>query len=363
MTESLFREAAAQLDARTLDERLAALVKLRGLEQRGAIGPATPKIGPALPSYDHVHTRASYGDAAPGVFSVARMVWAAHEARAFSILSVEHESVAHMDEAIQAATIVNRGMEQPLRLALAVEFKTPIALNDAVSKKFSDAMLKAWGQGEAAWVVAVGARRTPELERLVRQFQEAKRVRSEQQLEKLNRHLKLKQPLKLSAILTPEGNVTDRQLTLAVARAELGGVDEKTLARRGGEIRRMLNPGGPAYTPFPPGLPAYQELVGQLARWGTLPTFTAQLRERELEEFLPVLKSWGMAALDTAGIEPNEPNAARDIATYVRLAQQHGLAFFGGSDYRGVGTGWQQHAPWMDHPLIRASIERVAHRF
>ena len=106
-----------------------------------------------------------------------------------------------------------------------------------------------------------------------------------------------------------------------------------------------------------------KELVGQLARWGTLPTFTAQLRERELEEFLPVLKSWGMAALDTAGIEPNEPNAARDIATYVRLAQQHGLAFFGGSDYRGVGTGWQQHAPWMDHPLIRASIERVAHRF
>ena len=178
MTESLFREAAAQLDARTLDKRLAALVKLRELEQRGALGPATPKIGPALPSYDHVHSCVSYGDAAPGVFSVARMVWAAHEARAFSILSVEHESVAHMDEAIQATTIVNRGMEQPLRLALAVEFKTPIALNDAVSKKFSDAMLKAWGQGESAWVVAVGARRTPELERLVRQFQEAKRVRA-----------------------------------------------------------------------------------------------------------------------------------------------------------------------------------------
>ena len=363
MTESLFREAAAQLDARTLDERLAALVKLRELEQRGASGPAMPKIGPALPSYDHVHTCASYGDAAPGVYSVARMVWAAHEARAFSILSVEHESVAHMDEALQATKVVNRSMEQPLRLALAVEFKAPIALHDDVSKKFSEAMLKAWGQGEAAWVVAVGARRTPELERLARQFQEAKRVRAEQQLKKLNRHLKLKRSMKLSTILTPEGNVTDRQLTLAVARAELGGVDEKTLARRGGEVRRMLNPGGPAYAPFPAGLPAYQELVGQLARWGTLPTFTAQLREQTLEEFLPALKSWGMAALDTAGIEPFEPNAARDIATFARLAHQHGLAFFGGSDYRGVGTGWQEHAPWMEHPLIRASIERVAHRF
>jgi hypothetical protein len=363
MSELLFREATTQLDARNMEERLAALMKLRGLEQRGALGPATPKIGPALPSYDHVHTNASYGDAAPGVYSAARMVWAAHEARAFSILSVEHESVAHMDEAIQATTIVNRGMTEPLRLALAVEFKAPIALNDAVSKKFSDAILKTWGQGEAAWVVAVGARRTPELERLVRQFQKAKRVRSEQQLEKLNRHLKLSRPLKLSSILTPEGNITDRQLTLAVARAELGDVDEKALAKRGGEVRRMLNPGGPAYAPFPPGLPVYQELVGLLARWGTLPTFTAQLREQTLEEFMPTLKSWGMAALDTAGIEPYEPNAARDIATFVRLAELYGLAFYGGSDYRGVGTGWQEHAPWMDHPLIRTSIERVAHRF
>ncbi len=362
MTESLFREAVAQLDARTLDERLAALVKLRGLEQRGALG-SLPPIGPALPSYDHVHTCASYGDAAPGVYSVARMVWAAHEARAFSILSVEHESVAHMDEAVQAARIVNRGMESPLRLALAVEFKAPIALNDDIARTFSDAMLKAWGQGEAAWVVAVGARRTPELERLVRQFQEAKRVRAEQQLEKLNRHLKLQRPMRLSSILTPEGNVTDRQLTLAVARAELGDVDEKTLAKCGGEVRKMLNPGGPAYAPFPPGLPVYQELVGQLARWGALPTFTAQLREQTLEAYMPTLKSWGMAALDTAGIEPFEPNAARDIATFARLAQQYGFAFFGGSDYRGVGTGWQEHAPWMEHPLIRASIERVAYRF
>jgi len=34
-----------------------------------------------------------------------------------------------------------------------------------------------------------------------------------------------------------------------------------------------------------------------------------------------------------------------------------------GSDYRGVGTGWTQHAPWMDNPMLRQTIERVAYRF
>ena len=70
-----------------------------------------------------------------------------------------------------------------------------------------------------------------------------------------------------------------------------------------------------------------------------------------------------MAAVDVAGIEPYERDAAEQIAFFVRMAQEHNLAFFGGSDYRGVGTGWQQHAPWMEHPLIRESIIRIAHHF
>jgi hypothetical protein len=351
---------ATQLDSRNLAERLAALSALRDAEARGDLAPASPKIGPALPSYVHVHTNASYGFDSPGVFSVARMVWAAHEARADAALMVEHESLAHMDEAAQAVAIVNRGAQPLLRLILAVEFKAPIALRDAASRQLSEQILKVWGQGESAWVVAVAARHTPELDQLVRLFQQAKRTRAEQQLAKLNQCLRLKWTVRLDNLLTPDGNVTDRQLSLAVAKAELGDVDEVTLARRGSEIRKMLNPGREAYAPFPPGLPDYQDLVGQLARWGTVPTFTAQLRGQALAGSLPALKSWGMGGLDVAGVEPYEPNAERDIAEFIELARKHDMLLFGGSDYRGTGTGWSRHAAWMDHPLLRASLDRVA---
>ena len=84
-----------QLDSRIRDERLSALAALHELELRGQLG-SSAKIGPILPSYDHIHTTASYGFAAPGVFSVAHMVWAAHEAHAYSVIIIEHESVAHL---------------------------------------------------------------------------------------------------------------------------------------------------------------------------------------------------------------------------------------------------------------------------
>ncbi|MBI5397060.1 MAG: hypothetical protein HZA91_17315 [Verrucomicrobia bacterium] len=349
----------SQLDSPVLQERLAALEQLCGLERAGKLDPAA-KIGPVLPSYDHVHTTASYGHAAPGVHSAARMAWAAHEARAYSILSVEHESLEHMDEMARAVEIVNRGVAQPLKLVLAVEFKTLIVLDDEVSRRFSGLILKAWGQGEAAWVVGVGARPGAELTRLVRQFQDAKRVRAEQLLAKLNAHLGLKPALKLADVLTPEGNITDRLLSLAVAKVKWPDADDATLAKHGSVVRKMCNPGGPAYAPYPAGLPGYQELIQTVARLGMVPTFTAQLRGAALDEMMPALLAWGIGGLDVAGIEPYEPDAAQEIAHYIALAGRHGLAFVGGSDYRGTGTGWLQHAPWMDHPLVRATIDRLA---
>jgi hypothetical protein len=74
---------------------------------------------------------------------------------------------------------------------------------------------------------------------------------------------------------------------------------------------------------------------------------------------LPWLQSWGIGGLDTAGIEPGEPDAERAIQQFITLAEQHGLCLFGGADYRGLGTGWVRHATWMDHPLIRATIDRL----
>jgi hypothetical protein len=349
----------SQLDSPQLQERLSALEQLCAQERAGKLD-STAKIGPVLPSYDHVHTTASYGCAAPGVHSAARMAWAAHEARAYSILSVEHESLEHMEEMARTVGIVNRGAAQPLKLVLAVEFKTLIALDDAVSKRFSELILKTWGQGEAAWVVGVGARPSAELTQLVRQFQEAKRVRAEQQLAKLNTHLGLKPAVKLEDVLTSEGNITDRLLSQAVAKVKWPEADDASLAKQGSAVRKMFSPGGPAYAPYPAGLPSYQELTRTLVRLGMVPTFTAQLRGAALDEMMPALLAWGIGGLDVAGIEPCEPDAAAEIGHFIALAERHNLAFMGGSDYRGTGTGWLQHAPWMDHPLVRATIDRLA---
>lgn len=353
------RKLFAQLDSRMLGKRLSALRALRELELRGQLSPSS-KIGPRLPSYDHIHTTASYGFAAPGIFSVAHMVWAAHEARAYSALIVEHESVAHLKEAERAVAIVNRGMAKPLRLILGVEFKAAIALNDADSLRFSKNIADVWGQGEAAWIVGVGAKPSTELVRLVSRFQAAKRVRASRQLAKLNRHLGLTPPLKLRTLLTPDGNVTDRLLCLAVAKAKWPDASDEKLAKHASAVRKLLNPGGAGYVPFASDLPSYQELIHQLAGWGMSPTFTAQLRGHALDQALPLLKSWGVKGLDVAGIEPDEPDADRAIRQFITLAKQNGLMLLAGSDYRGAGTGWRKRATWMKHPLIRSTIDRMA---
>ena len=347
-----------QLDSCIPHVRLAALERLRILEQHGMLD-SKAQAGPVLPSYDHVHTSVSYGYVASGVYSVSRMVWAAHEAGASSISIIEHESLAHCDEAHRAVAVVNRDRDEPLRLMLGVEFKAAIALTDDASRRFSESMARAWGQGEAAWVVGVGVVPSEELTRLVHQFQRAKRVRARRQLEGLNRCLAIAPPLELSELLTVEGNVTDRVIALGVAMAKWPEADATILALHARDVRAMLNPGGPGYAPFPLGLPSYQELIGRLSHLGMTPTFTAQLREPALGESLPSLISWGIGALDTAGIEPNEPNAEECIEDLIASAQQHGLALFGGSDYRGEGTGWRRPAPWMTCPLIRESLERM----
>jgi hypothetical protein len=349
----------SELDSRNRNTRLLALETLRNLERLGVLD-TTIQAGPVLPSYDHIHTVVSYGHDIPGLHSVARMVWAAHEAYASSTFLVEHESLLHCEEAGEAAVIVNEDAERPLSLALGVEFKAPLDRTDAAARRFGDVLAKRWGQGEAAWVVGAGVRSGSELMNLVARFQSAKRQRAEEQLERLNRHLGIDPSQELSNVATPEGNVTDRALSYAVASAVCGRDARGKCNRIAAEVRTLLGPGKPAYVPYPPGLPCYQDLVATLRRLGMTPVFTAQLRGRDLAEGLPLLKAWGIEGLDIAGIEPYERSAEEDVRHIIELAEKHGLACFGGADYRGAGTGWRSRAPWMDAPLIRESIERVA---
>ena len=163
--------------------------------------------------------------------------------------------------------------------------------------------------------------------------------------------------------LTPEGNITDRSFSWSLARAKHGRVDDESLGKRAAEIRRMFNPGQPGHYPFPTNLPSYVEVLRCLADLGMLPSFTAQLRGRTLESMMAPLRQWGIRALDTAGIEPDEPNAQGHIQHMIRLAEEHDMALFGGSDYRGSGTGWTEIQPWMAHPRIVESLGMVAYKW
>ena len=93
-----------------------------------------------------------------------------------------------------------------------------------------------------------------------------------------------------------------------------------------------------------------------------IPTFTAQLRGPAFERVVPLLKTWGIRGLDLAGVEPDEPDAERTIYQYINLAIRNGMALFGGSDYRGTGTGWIKHNKWMNHPTIRTTCNSLAQK-
>lgn len=353
------RESILGLNSETLRVRLATLESLCDLERNEKLN-LGGKIGPVLPNYIHVHTTASYGFILPGVHSASRMIWAAHEAQVQTVLLIEHESIAHMDEARAAAAIVNREASHPFRVIFGVEFKAPIAPVDVESRRFRRRIHEAWGQNEAAWVVAVGANLNPQLAHLVTRFQEAKRWKATRQLDKLSAHLGLLHPLELPKLLTPEGNVTDRSLSYALANTKWPKAGDQFLEKQARAIRKMLNPGGPGFVPFPKGLPSYQSLIRRLSEMGTIPTFTAQLRGKALEENLPALIAWGIAALDIAGIEPDEPDAEKQIYEYISQAEKNNLLIFGGADYRGFGTGWIKNAQWMDHPNFSLSLNALA---
>jgi len=353
----LANESVNRLDALGIETRLAALKTLREIEHSGR---QLFMVGPSLPNYVHVHTTASYGYGVPGVYSVSHMVWSAHESRAPSTLIIEHESVAHLEEAERAIAIVNRDSEIRLNLALGVEFKAPIALDSPISRAFSSDLRQASGQGEAAWVVGVGAKSCGELTQLVEQFQAAKWVRAEKQLKRLNHYLSLSPSLEIRALVGPTRNITDRSLCIAVAKKKWPAANDVALLNNAKAVRKLLNPGGPAYASYPRGLPSYQDLIARLAQLGLIPSFTAQMRARALATHLAALVSWGIRALDTAGIEPTDPEAEKEIQELIVLASRHQLGLIGGSDYRGAGTGWSCYLPWMDHPLMKTTIGQLA---
>jgi hypothetical protein len=364
MSPTSLTDLARGLDAPSLPNRLEALRALCACHARDDAALPPEARGPCLPSYDHVHSRYSYGSWVPGVCSVAHQVWAAHVNRAPSITAIEHESLAHYEEAMAAVRIVNdfRGAS-PLPLLLGIEFKARIdarCVPGPAGDLFRRLMLRQWGQDQAAWVIGVGATVTPEIRQLVARFQSVKRQRAAWQLDLLNAHLDLTPPLRLEDLLTDEGNITDRLLCFAVASRLVSPLHSFTPHSIAAQVRRLLNPGQAAGCDYPDDHPGFLELMRVLQNNGLVPFFSAQIRGDDLRTVWPHLEQWGVRGLDTGGIEPDEPDAQAKIQTMLDLAEQRDLFLIGGVDYRGAGTGWTRHQAWMDHPRIVQTRRKLA---
>lgn len=353
--EEQAREATQQLDAPNLADRLAALRRLKELEQQGVKMPA---VEPALPAagWIHVHTDRSY-PGVPGAYSPAHMVWAAHRQGANDLYLVDHETVAHIPEGFEAARIVNEGRATPLRVLFGVEFRTRV---DSGSDALRDGLGRGVGRDStAAWVVAMGVPITPEgqvpeaLVRFVRVFQTAKLKRAETQINRLNKEFGLQ--LSLGDMPTADGrNVTERALAEAAAQAlrNLGS------SRDPAQIRDEHLRNVPYLKRY--GFLAYNTVIEVISQLGMTPAFTMQVPAGELEGLLPELKKLGIGALDLSGIESKHPNAERDIQQVIALAERNGMPVVGGSDYRGTGAvGWPNHARWMEDPYLRDSLNQV----
>ncbi|MCM8794709.1 MAG: hypothetical protein NC819_02760 [Candidatus Omnitrophica bacterium] len=360
LEEENINQAVQGLDAPDEETRLQSIRELRKLETQGV---SLPVVGPILPSYIHVHTDRSYPEL-PGTFSATHMIWAAHQADAREIFLVDHETVAHIREGFEAAKIVNEGDPTPLKPIFGVEFRAPV---DPSRIELREALQKGVGRGPAAWVVGMGVPVDGEgnfpaaLGQLVARFQGAKEVRgNEQVLALASGALGLKVAVSREKLesLVVNRNVTERQLSFDIARAELG-VDaaQEAVTKRASQVRAAI-------TQIPyrteAGFLPYEETVRRLAELGMIPTFTMQVSVSDLQRLLPELRGLGIQALDLSGIESHHANAVSDIETAIRLAQQNRMLVVGGVDYRGTGAiGWPQAANWMRTPEIGLTLLAV----
>ena len=115
----------------------------------------------------------------------------------------------------------------------------------------------------------MGAEDSPELRQLVALFQKAKAQRAaEEQLHRLNLHFCLKPKLDLNEVVGTDGNITDRQLCLAVARVTWPKAEAEALLKGTGAIRKTAQSGRAGLcrlSQIPSELPAV-DLAAQKAR-------------------------------------------------------------------------------------------------
>ncbi|GEM_PF-3174424 len=355
--EEKIQQAVQDLDAPSPGDRLQAVRTLLQAEQQGI---PIPAAGPEMPSFLHIHTSDSY-PGVPGSYSPAHMIWAAHQQGKETVYLVDHETVAHIGEGVATVRILKEGQANakgnaPPKVFYGVEFRTWV---DPQRKTLLGALARGVGGANgAAWVVGMGVplswngQVSRELVQLVDQFQRAKRKRAEKQIGRLNEALGLN--LSLEGVLAPDGNVTERAIANAAARA----LREQGRAANPSEIRaKYISP--VSYDPNDE-FPSYEQLLGRLKELGMMPAFTMQIPVEDFPGILPELKGLGIEALDLAGIDAVEPDAERKIDAVIRLAESNNLPVIGGADYRGTdAVGWPKPAPWMDHPTVRNSAETI----
>jgi len=275
--------------------------------------------GSSAPAYDlHTHSTAS-----DGVYAPRELVARAKEAGLAGIALTDHDTLGGLDEAVAA------GAELGVEVVPGVELTSYAGKTEVhIVGLFVDA---AGADAEALDKVASlrGRRRERMLEMIAK-------------LEGIGVHVA---PEAVSA-LAPDGVSVGRP-HLATALVNAGHVADASEA-----FERYLGQSGPAYVPKTRLTP--EEAIRLVGRLRGLAVF-AHPGVSRLDGRLPEFKDVGLAGLEVW----HPKHGPSDVERYSRLAETHGLAPSGGSDFHGPG---RSEAPLGCFKLGREVLENLRSR-
>ncbi len=260
----------------------------------------------------HIHSNAS-----DGKFSPQALVKMAADLGLEYIALTDHDSVAGIPEALEAA----RSFPQ-LTLIPGVEISTEVP------------------EGEVHILGYFIDYASPELGKSLERFRDSRQGRAQGMISKLG---KLGIDISWARVQELAGDGSIGRPHIARAMLEKGYITRFEEA-----FDKYIGHGGPAYVERDKMTPA--EAVELVLRARGLPVLAHPFTVTGPERLVAELKTTGLV-----GLEAHYKDASReDVKTMLLLAEQYGLIATGGSDYHGIGESTEVKLGGVDVPLSAA---------
>lgn len=244
----------------------------------------------------HVHTTASDGSLSP-----REVVRAAREAGVVTLAVTDHDTVAGLPEAIQAAK------DDSLDLLTGLEISVD------------------W-PGTTMHILAYGFR--PDDPALLRTLERFRDFRRDRNVRLLARLAELGMPLEWDAVAAHAGGETVSRMHVARAMVDAGYVASSEAA-----FRRWLARGSPGYVERQRATP--QEAIAIIRNAGGLAVLAhprqMQRPFAEIRAIVEQLVGWGLEGMEV--IHPD--HSADDVRMFGLMAERQGLIVTGGTDFHG----------------------------